>query len=162
MEGDHPPPGVGIDGDLVYETAQELLPLPQCAVDRDRGLVQVKRVVCAQDMGVVVNPEGARQQIEGSITMGLGYALTEEVRFKGGEILESNFDTYEIPRFSWAPRIETILIDAPDIAASGCGESPIVGVGAVVANAIHDAAGVRLRQLPMTPARIMEALKHKV
>jgi CO/xanthine dehydrogenase Mo-binding subunit len=132
--------------------------MAEAAVDRERGLVQVKRVVCAQDMGVVVNPEGARQQMEGSITMGLGYALTEEVRFKGGDILDRNFDTYEIPRFSWVPRIETILIDAPDIAASGGGEPPIVGMGAVIANAIHDATGARLLQLPMTPARIKEAL----
>jgi CO/xanthine dehydrogenase Mo-binding subunit len=92
--------------------------------------VQVERVVCAHDMGVVVNPEGARQQMEGGITMGLGYALTEEVRFRGGQVLDRNFDTYEIPRFSWLPKIETILIDNPQSAASGCGEPPIVGIGA--------------------------------
>jgi nicotinate dehydrogenase subunit B len=135
--------------------------LAEAAVERESGRVRVKRVVCAQDMGVVVNPEGARQQMEGSITMGLGYALTEEVRFRGGEILEKNFDTYEIPRFSWLPAIETLLIDAPDVPASGGGEPPIVCMGAVVANAIHDAAGVRMRQLPMTPARIREATARK-
>jgi CO/xanthine dehydrogenase Mo-binding subunit len=90
--------------------------------------------------------------------MGLGYALTEEVRFKGGEILDRNFDTYEVPRFSWLPKIETILIDAKDIPASGGGEPPIVCMGAVIANAIHDATGARLLQLPMTPARVKQAL----
>jgi CO/xanthine dehydrogenase Mo-binding subunit len=118
----------------------------------------VKRVVCAQDMGLVVNPEGARQQMEGSITMGLGYALSEEVRFRGGEVLDRNFDTYEIPRFSWLPRIETILIDAPDQPSQGGGEPPIVCMGAVVANAVFDATGARLYQLPMTPARVKAAL----
>jgi hypothetical protein len=89
-----------------------------------------------------------------SITMGLGYALTEEVRFKDGAVLDRNFDTYQIPRFSWLPRIETILIDNPETPASGCGEPPIVTMGAVVANAIFDATGARLRQLPITPARL--------
>ncbi len=101
----------------------------------------------------------SRQQMEGSIMMGLGYTLTEEVRFKDGEVLERNFDTYELPRFSWLPKIETILIDNPEVAASGCGEPPIVNMGAVIANAIYDAVGARLLQLPMTPARIQAALR---
>ncbi len=127
-------------------------------VDTKTGDVQVGRVVCAQDMGVVVNPDGARQQAEGSITMGLGYALTEEVRFKDGEVLNRNFDTYEVPRFSWLPTIETVLIDERDRPASGAGEPPIVCMGAVIANAIYDAAGARLFQLPMTSARVKAAL----
>jgi nicotinate dehydrogenase subunit B len=131
----------------------------ELAVDKATGRVQVKRVVLAQDEGVIVNPEGSRQQIEGGITMGLGYALTEEVRFRGGEVLNRNFDSYEIPRFSWLPKIETVLIENPGVAASGCGEPPIVCMGAVIANAIFDAVGVRFVQLPMTPVRIKAALK---
>jgi CO/xanthine dehydrogenase Mo-binding subunit len=133
--------------------------MAEVAVDKGAGRVQVKRVVCAQDQGVTVNPDGSRQQMEGSITMGLGYALTEEVHFKGGEVLERNFDTYQIPRFSWLPKIETILIDNPEEPASGCGEPPIINMGAVIANAIYDAVGARLLQLPITPERIKEALK---
>jgi CO/xanthine dehydrogenase Mo-binding subunit len=133
--------------------------MAEVAVNKSSGRVQVKRVVCAQDEGVIVNPDGSRQQMEGSITMGLGYALTEEVRFKDGEVLERNFDTYEIPRFSWLPKIERILIENPEVPASGCGEAPIVNMGAVVANAIYNAVGARLLQLPMTPGRIQEALK---
>ncbi len=110
-------------------------------------------------MGLVVNPEGSQQQMEGGITMGLGYALTEEVRFRGGEVLDRNFDTYQIPRFSWLPKIETILVDNPGTPSSGCGEPPIVCMGAVIANAIHDAVGARMLQLPMAPARIKAALK---
>ena len=93
--------------------------MAEVKVDKATGAVQVVRVVCAQDMGVVVNPDGARQQMEGCITMGLGYALTEEVRFKNGEVLDKNFDTYELPRFSWLPKIETVLLDSPDIAGAG-------------------------------------------
>ena len=91
--------------------------------------------------------------------MGLGYALTEEVRFKDGEVLDHNFDTYTIPRFSWLPKIETILVDNPENPPLGGGEPPIITIGAVLANAIYDAAGVRLLQLPMTPERILGALK---
>lgn len=132
--------------------------MAEVEVDRRSGSVKVQRVVCAQDMGLVINPEGARIQIEGSITMGLGYALTEEVHFKGGNILDLNFNTYEIPRFSWLPKIDAVLIDNKNSPPQGCGEPSIVCMGAVIANAIYDALGARLYQLPMTPERIKEAL----
>ena len=133
--------------------------MAELAVNKSTGSVQVKRVATALDAGLIVNPDGLRQQMEGCITMGLGYALTEEVRFKDGEVLDRNFDSYQIPRFSWLPKIETIIIDNPDQPALGCGEPPIITSGAVVANAIYDAVGARLLQLPMTPARILEAIK---
>jgi nicotinate dehydrogenase subunit B len=130
----------------------------EAEVDAKKGTVQVKRVVCAQDMGLVINPEGAKIQVEGCTTMGLGYALTEEVHFKGGKVLETNFDTYELPRFSWVPKIETVLIDAKDSPPDGGGEPAIIVMGAVVANAIYDRTGARLFQLPMTPERVLAAI----
>jgi nicotinate dehydrogenase subunit B len=132
--------------------------ISEVEVDRKTGHVQVKRVVCAQDMGLSVNPEGARIQMEGCITMGLGYALAEDIHFKGGEILDLNFDTYEIPRFSWLPRIETVLVDDRNAAPQGGGEPAIICMGAVVANAIFDAVDARVLQLPMTPERVKQAL----
>jgi len=142
----------GIDAGTSVATIAEV------AVDTRTGKVQVKRVVCAQDMGVVINPEGAKIQMEGCITMGLGYTLTEEVHFKDGKILDTNFDTYELPRFSWVPKIETVLIDSKE-SPQGGGEPAIIVMGAVVANAIHDATGARLWQLPMTPERVKAALQ---
>jgi len=133
--------------------------MAEVAVDAKTGEVQVKRVVVAQDMGVVVNPDGARQQMEGCITMGLGYALSEELRFKDGKVLDENFDTYKIPRFSQVPEIQTILIDNPSLPAQGGGEPAIVVMGALLANAIHDAVGVPMLQLPMTPERIRKAME---
>jgi isoquinoline 1-oxidoreductase len=127
-------------------------------VDERTGRVQAKRVVCGQDMGVVVNPKGAVQQIEGCIIMGLGYALSEEVRFRGGQILEKNFDTYELPRFSWAPEIEAHLVENDSLAPQGGGEPAIVCMGGVIANAIYDAVGARLHRMPMTPERVKDAL----
>ncbi len=96
--------------------------------------------------------------MEGCITMGMGYALAEEVHFKGGEVLDLNFGTYKIPRFSWLPEIETVLVDAKDSPPQGGGEPGIIGMGAVLANAVFDASGARLFQLPMTPERIKEAI----
>ena len=132
--------------------------MAEVEVDRESGRVQVKRVVCAQDMGLAINPEGAKMQMEGCLTMGLGYTLTEEIRFNGGEILDRNFDTYEIPRFSWLPKIGTILIENAGIPPAGGGEPPIVCMGGVIANAIFDATGARIFELPMTPERVKKAL----
>jgi nicotinate dehydrogenase subunit B len=135
--------------------------MAEVEVNQKSGAVRVKRIVCAQDMGQVIDPDGAKAQIEGCITMGLGYALSEEIHFKGGRIRDLNFDTYEIPRFSWVPKIETILVDNPDMPALGGGEPPIVNMGAVIANAVYDCSGTRLFRLPMTPARIREGLSRQ-
>jgi isoquinoline 1-oxidoreductase len=132
--------------------------IAQVRVDPATGAVQVLRVVCAQDMGVVVNPAGAMQQLEGCITMGLGYSLAEEVRFKDGVVLDKNFPTYHLPRFSWVPKIEGVLLNSPDLPAQGGGEPAIVTVGAAIANAVYDAIGARVTQLPLTPARVKAAM----
>jgi len=131
--------------------------MAEVEVDKKTGHVQVRRVVCAQDMGLCINPAGAKIQMEGCITMGLGYALKEDIHFKGGEIFDLNFDTYEIPRFSWLPKIETVLIDGREAAPQGGGEPAIICMGGVIANAIYDAIGVRIFQLPMSPERIKQA-----
>jgi len=133
--------------------------MAEVEVDKAIGAIKVKRVVCVQDMGLAVNPEGAAIQMEGAVTMGLGYALKERVRFRGGEIFEHNFDTYELPRFSWVPQIETVIIDDKNAAPQGGGEPAIITMGAVLANAVYDAVGIRMFQLPMTPERIKEAMK---
>jgi CO/xanthine dehydrogenase Mo-binding subunit len=126
-------------------------------VDRATGGVAVKRMVCAQDMGQVVNPDGARMQMEGCLTMGLGYALSETLHFRGGEVLDRNFDTYELPRFSALPEIEAILVPNDQVAPQGGGEPAIVPVGAAIANAIGDATGVRLFRMPMDPGSVRRA-----
>ena len=90
--------------------------------------------------------------------MGLGYTLSEEVRFLGGDILDRNFGTYQIPRFSWVPRIEAVLVKNDDVAPQGGGEPPITTTGAVIANAIFDATGARVTRLPLTAERIRAAI----
>jgi nicotinate dehydrogenase subunit B len=144
--------GCGIDAGTYVATIGEV------EVDRQSGKVQVRRLVCAQDMGIVVNPAGATLQMEGCLTMGLGYALSEDIHFRGGKIRDENFDTYELPRFSSLPEIETVLVENKELTPQGGGEPAIICVGAVVANAIFDATGGRLHQMPMTPSRVREAL----
>ena len=116
------------------------------------------RIVCAQDMGIVVNPDGAKMQMEGSIAMGLGYTFSEELHFRGGDILDRNFKTYRIPRFSWMPRIETVIVKNDDLAPQGGGEPAIVSTGAVIANAVFDATGARILRLPLTPERVRDGI----
>jgi nicotinate dehydrogenase subunit B len=132
--------------------------MAQVKVDKENGNVQVERMVCAQDMGEIINPQGARLQIEGGITMGISAALSEEVEFRGCSILTENFDSYEITRFSKAPQIDVVMIDNNDMAPQGCGEPACTTVGAVLANAVCDAIGVRLYELPMRPERIKKAM----
>ncbi len=143
---------LGMDVGTYCATAAEI------SIDKASGTVKVHRMVVAMDPGFAVNPDGVLQQMEGATTMGLGYALTEELRFQGGEIHDRNFDTYLLPRFSWLPKIECIILETPGAPAQGCAEPPVVTVGAVLANAIFDLTGKRLLQLPMTPERVKEAL----
>jgi isoquinoline 1-oxidoreductase len=132
--------------------------MAEVKVDAATGAITVLRVLCAQDMGVVVNPEGAKQQMEGCMMMGLGYVLSEEVRFKNGVVVDKNFGGYGVPKFSWMPKLQTVILNSPDLPAQGGGEPAIVNMGAVIANAVFDATGVRLTHLPMTPARVKAAL----
>lgn len=136
-----------------------LATMAEVAVNKKTGEVKVKRVTLAQDMGLCINPHGTKLQVEGCVTMGLGYALTEDVRFDRGQIRDLNFDTYEIPKFSMVPEIETVIVQDVEAAPQGGGEPAIVCMGAVIANAVYDAAGIRLYRLPMTRERVLEALK---
>ncbi len=128
-------------------------------VDKTTGAVKVTRVVCAQDMGIVVNPDGAKMQTEGAIAMGLGYALSEGLKFDGGRIADANFDTYAFARFSWMPKIEVTLVRNDEPGTQGGGEPGIINMGAVIANAIFDATGARVYHLPMTPERVLAAIR---
>jgi nicotinate dehydrogenase subunit B len=133
--------------------------MAEVEVDKNTGKMKVIRIACAQDMGLCVNPEGATIQMEGCITMGLGYTFTEELIFEGGNIKNRNFDTYEIPYFSSLPKIDTLILDRKDEAPQGGGEPAIIAIGAVVANAVYNATGARLYSMPFTPERVLEALK---
>jgi nicotinate dehydrogenase subunit B len=152
------PSGRGVGVACGIDAGTYVALMAEVKVDPATGSVKVVRIVCAQDMGIVINPDGAKMQMEGCVMMGLGYTLSEEVHFNGGEILTRNFDKYELPRFSGMPDIETVLVKNDELTPQGGGEPALVPVGAVVANAIFDATGARLFQMPMTAERVKDAL----
>ena len=153
--------GTGIGIAVGTDAGTWVAEMAEVKVDKKTGIVEVIRIACAQDMGLCVNPEGATIQMEGCITMGLGYTFTEELLFKGGNIENRSFDNYEIPRFLTLPKIDTVILDRQDQSPQGGGEPAIVPIGAVIANAIFNATGARLFRMPFTPARVMEALKKR-
>ena len=120
--------------------------------------VKIERVVTAFECGAIVNPEHLKNQIEGSIVMGIGGALFEAVEFSNGRILNSRLSKYRVPRFSDLPAIETVLVDRKDLPSAGAGETPIVGLAPAVGNAIFHATGARLRSLPMAPRGFVQPL----
>ena len=128
-------------------------------VDQNTGFVQVRRAVCCQDMGIVVNPQGAILQSEGCMLMGLGYAMREEIEFEGRKMLTRNFDTYGFTQFNMAPDLEVVLIDSEENVPHGGGEPPVICMGAAVANAVFDATGARIYRLPLSPSRVREAIE---
>ena len=152
------PSGRGVGVACGIDAGTYVALMAEAKTDAATGSVKVIRLVAAQDMGFVVNPDGARMQMEGCLMMGLGYALSEEVRFSGGRILTKSFDTYELPRFSGMPALETVLVKNDELAPQGGGEPALVPVGAVLANAIFDATGARLFEMPITAGRVKEAL----
>jgi len=151
-------PGHGYGVALGQDAGTLVAMIAEVFVDKATGVVQPIRIVCAQDMGQVVNPHGATLQTEGGITMGIGYALYEEIEFNGGEMKTTNFNRYEITRFSKTPKIECAFIDKMDAKPQGGGEPAIICVGAAIANAIFDACGARVYRMPITPERILAAL----
>jgi len=152
------PGGRGVGVAIGADAGAYVANMAEVKVDKATGRIQVVRVICAQENGMIINPDGLEQQIVGGMMQGLGYCLTEEVHFKNGQITDTNFGTYQLPRFSWMPKLQAVMVKS-DLPPQGGGEPSVVPMGAVLANAVFDATSVRLRQLPMTPARVLAALK---
>jgi nicotinate dehydrogenase subunit B len=128
------------------------------AVDPASGRISVQRVTCAHDCGLVVNPDGLRNQIEGSILQTLSRTLHEEVQFDHARVTSVDWVSYPILTFPEVPALEVALLDRPTLPPFGAGEASTAPVAAALANAIFDATGVRLRAVPFTPDRVKAAL----
>jgi len=129
-------------------------------VDRRTGAIRVRRVFVAHDCGLIVNPDGVRNQIEGNVVQTLSRTLKEEVRFDRGRVTSLDWQSYPLLRFSEVPEaIEIALIDRPDRPSVGAGEPAACPVPAAVANAVFDATGARLRRVPFTLERVKAALQ---
>ncbi len=135
-------------------------------VDTVTGRVRVIKIVAAHDSGRIVNPQTFTSQIQGGIIQGLGLALTEQrvIDHAAGQILNPNLEWYKLPTVADIPEIVNLLIDIPDtkansLGAKGAGEPGIIPTAAAIANAVANALGVRILELPITPARVLEALE---
>jgi CO/xanthine dehydrogenase Mo-binding subunit len=128
-------------------------------VNKTSGQVVVKRIVCSHDCGLIVNPDGVENQIEGNVLQGVSRALFEEVTFDEKSVTSLDWASYPILKFSDVPEIEIALINRPEMPSLGAGEPSIIPVPAAIANAVFDATGARLREAPFTPARVLAAMK---
>ena len=127
-------------------------------VDRQSGRIRVTRLVCAQDCGLVVNPDGVRSQVEGCLLQGISRTLFEEVTFDRSRVTSVDWSSYPVLTFADTPRLEIELVDRPSDPPMGVGEAASTPVPGALANALFDATGVRLRTAPLHPARVKAAL----
>jgi xanthine dehydrogenase molybdenum-binding subunit len=134
-------------------------------VDTETGQVTVLNVVAAHDVGKAINPMAIEGQLEGSIAQGVGMALSERLIHQKGAVLNQQFADYKLPTTMDVPKVTTILVEAEDpngpFGGKGVGEAGLVPTAAAIVNAIYDAVGVRIRELPITSEKILEGLKKK-
>jgi CO/xanthine dehydrogenase Mo-binding subunit len=128
-------------------------------VNRASGQVRVKRMYAAQDCGLIVNPDGVRNQVEGCLVQGMSRALFEEVRFDRSGVNSTDWFSYPIARFDDVPEVlEIELINRPDKPSVGAGEASTCPLAGAIGNAIFNATGTRLREYPFSPERVKSAL----
>jgi carbon-monoxide dehydrogenase large subunit len=151
-----------MNGDPAFEPVTNIL---EVEVDTETGHVRVLRATTCQDVGRCINPITTQGQIEGAVVQGIGYALTEETLYKNGVILNPNFSDYKIPTALDIPEIVPIIVEEPDstgpYGAKGVGEGAITPVAPAIANAIYDAIGIRIRNIPITAENILNELKER-
>ena len=142
-----------------YKQAENYVAIAmEVAVDPATGRVDIRRVVCAHDCGLVVNPDALKNQVEGCIVQTISRTMHEEVTFDRSRVTSVDWASYPILRFTEAPQVEVLLIDRPDQPLLGAGEAATAPVAAAVGNAVFDATGVRLRTVPFTATRVKAAM----
>ena len=124
----------------------------EVSIDDETGKIRVHHITSAMDCGLVINPDGAKAQMEGNTMWGVSATLLEEVRIENGRIALNNFDTYPLLTMKEAPTVEAILVDTGGQEPTGVGEPPIGPIGAAIANAVFSLTGKRLRNMPLTMA----------
>src|SRR6202012_5337383 len=129
------------------------------AVNKATGDVSVTRVVAGQDSGLMINPDGVRHQIHGNVIQSTSRALMEQVSFDRNAVTSREWGSYPIIKFPELPEIDVLMLPRQDQPPLGVGESASVPSAAAIANAIFDATGVRFREPPFTPERILRGLR---
>lgn len=139
-----------VDGQTIVAAVAEV------SVD-EAGRIRVHHIASAMDCGLVINPDGARAQMEGNAMWGVSAALIEEATVRDGRIALNNFDTYPLLTMKEAPKVTAVLVDSGQTEPSGVGEPPIAPIAAAIANGVFALTGRRLRQMPFTPERVLAA-----
>ena len=142
-------PDIGLGLACGTEKGSYVAACVEVAIDHAAGKIQVRRVCQVFECGAILNPAHLLSQVQGCIIMGLGGALTEEIRFEEGKLLNANFGHYHVPRFKDVPELDIHLLNRPDLDSAGGGETPIIAVAPAIANAVFQATGVRVRSLPI-------------
>jgi CO/xanthine dehydrogenase Mo-binding subunit len=142
-------PGAGIGLACGAEKNSVVAACCEVEVDRESGVPKPVEIVQAFECGAILNPANLRSQVEGCITMGLGPALREEIRFQDGRLTNGRFSDYRVPRFRDVPKTDLIFLDRKDLDPAGGGETPIIAVAPAIANAVFDATGKRVRSMPI-------------
>jgi CO/xanthine dehydrogenase Mo-binding subunit len=127
-------------------------------VDQPSGLIRLEQAIIAADAGQIVNPDGLSSQLEGGFIQGASWTLKEQVSFDEHGVISTDWHSYPVLRFPTTPKIETVLLNRPGQPYLGSGEAAPMPAGAAIANAVFDAVGIRLRQVPFTPERVRKAL----
>jgi CO/xanthine dehydrogenase Mo-binding subunit len=134
-------------------------------VDPDTGEVKVIKAAGAQDCGTVINPDGVAGQMVGGMAIGLGYGLYEEMLIKDGQVLNPSFLECRLATSMDMPEIETVTVENYDnngpFGAKGAGNSSVINLAAAISNAVCNAVGVRIKELPISPAKVLQGLKNK-
>ena len=151
--------------DISMHAPNYITQVAEVEVDIRTGKVEVLKITTAQDVGFPINPLSLEGQMQGAIVQGIGYALTEGYSVEAGEVLNHSFKEYKIAGALDVPEIETLLVEEKikegPYGAKGAGNPPIVPTAPAIANAIYDAIGVRIKDLPITPEKVLKAIKEK-
>ena len=142
-------PNVGFGLAAGTDKGSVVVACAEVEVHPDKGEIVVRRVTQAFECGKILNPTGLLTQVEGAIIQGIGPALREGMEFTGGQITNATFRRYKVPRFADLPELDIILLDRPDLASAGAGETPLIAVAPAIANAVRAATGQRIRQMPI-------------
>ncbi|MDQ7842217.1 MAG: nicotinate dehydrogenase medium molybdopterin subunit [Armatimonadota bacterium] len=165
--GSYNPPTTFLDPETghgkPYNTYVYAAQIAEVEVDTETGQVQVLRLVAVHDCGRAINPLLVEGQIQGGMVMGMGFALTEEMVVQEGRVLNTSFADYLIPTATDVPPMAVDLVEMPDptgpFGAKGVGEPALLPTAPAIVNAIYDAVGVRIRNLPVTAERVLAALR---
>ena len=132
--------------------------IAEIEVNKKTGKISVRRITVAQDCGLIANPDGVKNQIEGNVLQGISRALFEEVKFDESGLRTVDWGSYRTLRFEDLPEVEIVLINRSELGFLGVGEAAVIPIPAAIANALFNAAGIRLREAPLTPERVKSAL----